>query len=428
VHTQKSAGQLGSTDVVGRPSGIEERPRAASPALSEATIEDLVRVVDELDADMGAIMPRYLARLHGLELPMLTTAPELTEPLARGSLAAFRDILTRLRTQAGPPVELPAEIANLTRAWARGGGDLVSLIDLLTYARARLWEEFEHAAERVVADGEARWRVLKESHGLAAGYPGALAALTRRVFEAECQPGLMPGGADRAQLVARVLAGRTISDGELGYDLAQDHLAVIGWGRGAGDRIAALARHTRRELLTVNGPEDTVWGWLGGRAPATPAGMRALVAWQREQGGNVAFGEPAAAIEGFRAGHKQALAAHSVALATGDRVVRYDDVALLAIICRNPAAARDFVHRQLRTLVEPDERSKTMRRTLRVYLENGHSSTRTEAILDLHRNTVRRHLDGAEACLQHPIAERSAEVLLALRLTRFAQITGLHPD
>jgi hypothetical protein len=414
--------------VVRQRATAQPRLRVVPAALSEETIDDLVLVVDELDADMGAIMPRYLARLHGLELPTLADAPELSEPLARGSMAAFRDILTRLRTQAGPPVELPAEIASLTRAWARAGGDLVSLIDVLTYARACLWEEFEHAAEHVVANGEARWRVLKESHSLAAGYPAALAALTRAVFEAACRTTLVGGRADRAQLVARLLAGRRFSRELLGYDLAQEHLAVIAWGRGAEDRIAALARHTHRTLLTVNGPEDAVWAWLGARGPSTEASIRALVAWQREQGGNVAFGEPEAGIAGFRAGHKQALAAHTVAQATGDRVVRYDDVALLAIICRDPAGARDFVHSQLRQLAEPDERYKSMRKTLRVYLENGQSSKRTEAILTLHRNTVRRHLDGAEACLQHPVAERSAEVLLALRLTPFAQTSGLHPD
>jgi len=425
---QESAGQRGSNDAVGQQSGTRGRLRAVPAALSEATIDDLVRVVDELDADMGAIMPRYLARLHGLELPMVAGAPELSEPLARGSIAAFRDILTRLRTQVGPPVELPAEIASLTRAWAGAGGDLVSLMDLLTYARACLWEEFEHAAERIVADGEARWRVLKESHGLAAGYPAALAALTRAVFEAECHPTVVRRGADRAQLVARLLAGRSVSGGQLGYDLAQEHLAVIAWGRAAEGRIAMLARHMQRAVLTVNGPGDAVWGWLGAWGPCTAASMRALVAWQCEQGGNVAFGEPGVGIEGFRAGHKQALAAQIVAQAIGDRVVRYDDVALLAMICRDPASARDFVHSQLRELAEPDERFKSVRKTLRVYLESGQSSRRAEGVLGLHRNTVRRHLDTAEDCLQHSVAERSAEVLLALRLTPFAQASGLHLD
>jgi PucR C-terminal helix-turn-helix domain/GGDEF-like domain len=413
----------GPAAVVGRPLTAQPQPRGVLGALAEETIEDLVRIVDELDADMGAIMPRYLARLHGLELPTVVSSPELSEPLARGSMAAFRDILTRLRTQAGPPTELPAEIATLTRAWGRAGGDLGSLTGLLTQARACLWEEFERTAERVVSDGEARWRVLKESHGLAAGYPAALAQLTQELFEAERRTAFVRAQANRGELVERLLAGHAISSEELGYDLAQEHIAVIAWGAGAQARLAALAVHLHRTALIVAGPEETVWGWLGSQGPSADGSMRALVAWQREQGGNLAFGEPQAGIEGFRASRKQALAAHTVALATDQHVARYDDVALLALICRDPAAVSDFVHGQLGELAEPDERHTRLRQTLRVYLEHGHSIKRAAAILTLHSETVRRHLDAAEQCLCHPIDERSAEVLVALRLTAFAHRT-----
>jgi DNA-binding PucR family transcriptional regulator len=105
--------------------------------------------------------------------------------------------------------------------------------------------------------------------------------------------------------------------------------------------------------------------------------------------------------------------------------VRHDDVALLAVMCRDPTTARDFVQRQLGELVEPDERHERLRETLRVYLEHGQSIKRSAAILALHNETVRRHLDAAERCLRHPIDERTAEVLVALRLTAFARRSAL---
>lgn len=294
-------------------------------------------------------------------------------------------------------------------------GDLVSLIDLLTHARAFLWEEFERAAERVVDDGEARRRVLKESHALAADYPAALAQLTRDLFEAEGRTASERARVTRSELVERPLAGHPITGESLGYDLGGDHLAVIAWGDGAQARVSNLGARAGRNTLAVPRPGDVVWGWLGG-APVEENAMRALLAWQRDRDGRLVCGEPGAGIDGFRASHRQALAAHMVALATGERVLRYDDAAALALICRDPAIAADFVARQLRALATTDERHGRLRETLRVYLEHGQSIKRSAALLGLHYETVRRHLEAAEQCLRHPVDERSAEVLLALRL------------
>ncbi len=311
--------------------------------------------------------------------------------------------------------ELPAEISGLTRAWAAANGDLVLLIDLLTHARALLWEEFERAAERVVDDGEARWRVLKESHALAADYPTALAQLTRDLFETERRTVADRGRVARAEVVERLLAGHSIAGDSLGYELDGHHIAVVAWGEGAQARVSELGAHADRSTLAVPRPGDVVWGWLGG-GPLGEDAIRALLAWQRDRGGQLVCGEPDTGLAGFRASHRQALSAHTVALATGERVLRYDDAAALAMICRDPSMAADFVARQLRALGTADERHGRLRETLRVYLEHGQSIKRSAAILGLHYETIRRHLEAAEQCLRHPVDERSAEVLLALRL------------
>ena len=109
---------------------------------------------------------------------------------------------------------------------------------------------------------------------LAAGYPTALAQLTGELFDAECRPAPVRRQADRAELVGRLLTGRAIGSEELGYDLAQEHIAVIAWDRGAEERIAALALHLHRATLIVEGPGSVVWGWLGGRGPSTLVEMR----------------------------------------------------------------------------------------------------------------------------------------------------------
>jgi hypothetical protein len=341
----------------------------------------------------------------------------------RGVTALLHDILERLRKRSGAPTELPAELAGLTRAWAQAGGDVACLVELLTHARACLWHELERVAERAVGDAEARWRVFTDAHRVMADYPRALDQLVRQLFDTECRTSLARRRTDRAQRVKRVLVGDSGTGDELGYDLSQEHVAVVASGIDAEVRVATLARRAGRTLLSVDAPDGAVWGWIGARAPLARTALRELVSWQRGQGGEMAFGEPGAGVNGFRTSHEQALEARRIAQATGDPVVRYDDVTLLALASRDPDAATEFIARELQDLATPDMSNQRLRETLQVYLEHGQSIKRTEAVLGIHRETVRRHLDAAEQRLLHPVAERSAELLVALRLLPVVRAT-----
>jgi sugar diacid utilization regulator len=221
---------------------------------------------------------------------------------------------------------------------------------------------------------------------------------------------------DRGRRVARILAG-DVSDGDdLGYDLSLEHLAVVAWGAEAATRVKALALRAGRHVLLVDGPGDNVWAWLGGQGELHEDEVADLIRWQRNEGGHIAFGESASGVDGFRVSHGQAVQTRAVALARGDTAVRYDDVALIAMTSHDRNLAAAFVAHELRDLAASDIRSRELRETLRVYLENGQSVNATQALRGLNRNTVRHHLDEAQAKLRHRIVDRSAELLFAMRL------------
>jgi hypothetical protein len=230
--------------------------------------------MDELYADVDTLVWRCLAGRDDGGLHAVNGSGPLSQARVHGVTAVLHDILERLRKRSGPPTELPAELACLTRAWAQAGGDVAGLVELLTHARACLWQELERVAECAVGDAEARWRVFTDSHRVMADYPRALDNLVRQLFDAECRTSLARLRADRVQRVKRVLAGDSETADELGYDLSQEHVAVVASRIDAEVRVATLARRAGRTLLSVDGPDGAVWGWIGARDPLARRSLR----------------------------------------------------------------------------------------------------------------------------------------------------------
>jgi hypothetical protein len=208
------------------------------------------------------------------------------------------------------------------------------------------------------------------------------------------------------------LHGRWAEPDELGYDLAYHHLAVVADTPSALDR---LARRAGRERLEVRVPGGGVWGWLGGQERISDTEVDSLVAWQRQEEGRVAFGDPASGMSGFSESHWQAREAAAIAEAWGEPVVRFADVLLPIVLRREPNLARNFVDRELGVLARPDQRMRQLRATLCAYLEHGQSVSAAAASLQCDRKTIHRRLHAAERLLCRHVDDRSGELLVALR-------------
>jgi GGDEF-like domain len=217
----------------------------------------------------------------------------------------------------------------------------------------------------------------------------------------------------RLRAVLRALDCQWVDPGELGYDLASHHVAVVA---DASSSLDPVVRHTKRQLLRVQAPDGQIWGWLGGPTSLSEGELDALVASLGPSDARAAFGEPAQGIAGFAVSHHQALEARAVAVATNQRAVRFADFRLLITVLRDGDLVKGFIERELGELDRPSERMRELRETLRAYLEHSQSVSAAAALRRRDRKTIERQLRSAEQLIHHRVSDRSEEVLIALRV------------
>jgi DNA-binding PucR family transcriptional regulator len=146
---------------------------------------------------------------------------------------------------------------------------------------------------------------------------------------------------------------------------------------------------------------------------------RALRDLKPPPGVAAAFGSPRSGLQGFRLTHREALEAKRVSTAIdGEAVTTFDDVGVLVLASRDRELAHAFVEGHLGPLSSDDEKSKRLRETLRIYLQERGSPAATAARLRLHRNTVVKRIEKAEQLLDMPIDRGSLSLRVALELAR----------
>ncbi|MGW0248317.1 PucR family transcriptional regulator [Nocardia goodfellowii] len=223
----------------------------------------------------------------------------------------------------------------------------------------------------------------------------------------------------------------------LGYRLAGQHLAFVLWTDepggdipGDGEAIGLLDRVAARlagalgtaRLLTVPAGASSMWAWAGLDDAdrivklAGPGGLSSLTELV-EAPVRVAFGVPGAQVAGFRASHREAVAARNVAeraTSGGPRVHAYRDVEIAYLAGADDAAMRGLIGRELRPLAGRDGNAARLRATLHVYLQCHRSPEAAAKLLGVHKNTVRYRIQRIEELLGYPIEERSLALETAL--------------
>ncbi len=136
-------------------------------------------------------------------------------------------------------------------------------------------------------------------------------------------------------------------------------------------------------------------------------------------GVRIAIGEPARGIAGFRQSYNEATHARRVAELAArppGTITRYARVALTALSTVDADQARTFVHRQLEGLAATDDTTSRLAATLRTYLDEHASRTRTAKRLSIHENTVTYRIKQVEEILERDVEVRSLELRVALAL------------
>jgi DNA-binding PucR family transcriptional regulator len=389
------------------------------------------RLADELERRAGSYAELVLERIAD-EVPELIGDDRRRELARAGSQALLREFGTALRHELGATrYHAPAAALAYGRHLAREGLPLAAI--LRSY---RLGQEvlFERAAELALEEPENEQPVVALARIVALSFRFADGAMTDVAQEYETQRELFIRGtlAQRAATIRRLLAGRTVdlasAEQVLGHRLDGTHVAIVAWSAdpradaqtiaaAAGALVRAIGRG-RPLIVTETEGEATIWTtpvttppYADHLSSLLPAGMRAAIS------------RPESGVTGFVKAKRQADLARSVAGGRGGAAVTlYDNVALAAVLVRDPDAARAFADDELGQLGAPTRAAGELRDTLRALFANRYDQSRTADGLGVHRNTIAKRMRRAEAILGRPITARPRELEAALLIAEVIAI------
>jgi hypothetical protein len=366
-------------------------------------------------------------------LGILRTVPELSKGSnPEGDLRiALTSHLPGIRRAFGDPSSI-ASLPNEAEAWSRqlvhDGGSVTAALRSFERGHADAW--------RVIASAlkESRWGLSPEVRADAMEYASArlfdyATTITAQAISAYLDEQAMLERQDepsRLRAVSGLLQGDLdprMAERSLAYRLDASHTGYTLWDATGADRVnldrAASELGIRIEPwqhLIVRSDTGCLTGWLSCKASSLQSGVNS---WKPPPGIHAAFGSTRWGLSGFRLTHREALEAKRVSQAIGGQpVTMYDDVGVLALASRDTELAYAFVETHLGSLSADDEKSRRLRETLRVLLEERGSPAATAARLQLHRNTVVKRIEKIQDSLDTPIDRGSLNLRVALELAR----------
>ncbi|ACU38290.1 helix-turn-helix domain-containing protein [Actinosynnema pretiosum subsp. pretiosum] len=328
----------------------------------------------------------------------------------------------RLSGVRRPPDALAHDVEAAVRTHVERGFDLDGPLTLIRMAHAGITRDLmgrcdppEGPAHRVAA--------LRElSDGLFDAVE-VLCGLVSAGFSRERQRWRGGLAGQRRELVRRVLRGEHVPEdratGRLGYDVTQQHLAVLVRSeterRGADLERAALrllgrAGCTARLLVPAGAAELWAWG-------AQPDAGAVLAGTPLPDGVRAATGLPAPGLAGMRASHLQAVTAAGIGARAGAAGVHeYRDLELVSLLAAHETAAAAFVARELGPLAEDSPTARALRATLKSYLDSDRSPAAAAKNLHVAKNTVLYRVRKAERLRGSPLGENRLRLHAALHL------------
>jgi len=308
----------------------------------------------------------------------------------------------------------------------RRGMPLSVLLRSYRLGHAWLWDEWSHALQERVEDSGELAAGQDQSSAFMFAYVDKVS--DRLVEEFGNERERMVRGAEqlRAETTRAILGGEPVDEevasSRLGYELRRHHVAIRVSSGASAVRGLERAVHEAAAILGAGDPLVVASGaarfdvWQGSfDLPATDG----LEGYEPPPGVLVAFGTPAAGIEGFRSSHAEALQAarvRSLAPGTSPSVIAYGRVELVSLLASDLPRARAFVAAQLGPLSSTAEPAERIRDTVLAFLAAGGSASQVAKQLYVHPNTVAYRVKRAEELLGREVTEDSVELACALTL------------
>lgn len=366
------------------------------------------------------------ARCGGTATAWAVQAAAGLEPCGEGALPELvaLSVVLRLGSDAELPSPVVAEAESLVRRHVERGLDLGRGLGLIRLAQGRITRALLESCARI-EDPDARTSAMTEVSARVFAAVDELSLLVSDQFAAERERWLAGPVAEQRAVVSSIVRGEPVdlerATRKLGYDLRQNHVALVLW---APDDCAPELARTAARLLTRLGCQsalqvpmggDRLWAW-GMRPSGDVEELAPLLAARPAV--QVAVGLPGAGLAGFRASHEQAVAAAELGMRASapGRVHSYRSLELGALLARDVQAAADFVHRELGALAENSPSAQALRATLKCYLDHDRSVATVAALLHVAKNTVLYRIKRAEQVRGRPLGDNRLQLHTALYL------------
>jgi len=404
---------------------VKETWEEPGPEVGEQIRSTARRVLEDPDELFAAMDSAVLQAV-----PALAADPAIAADAGASNRAnMLRWLRANVRDPGGHvPPDLTPEALDIARDVVRRGIDQEALLTGYRQGQNTAFRHWMRVATEEASDAATLGPMLEaSSRSMFVFVDDILAGLHARM---ELEREELVGGrlAHRVQTVNLVLEGAPITEERastrLGYELARDHVALVVWtpeapvaGQGSLEQMAddlARAAGAQRPFSMPAGTA-VLWAWM---APPDPPGLDVIRA--AAEGGppgvSVAMGTPAAGIGGFRRSHEEAVAAQRLAARGGrdQRLVAYEEVEVVVLAAADEARAGRFVASTLGELA--DAKEEELRETLRVFLRERGSATRTARLLFTHRNTTLNRIARAEALLPRALSGNELGVAVALEI------------
>lgn len=384
----------------------------------KAVAEAVRRRIPEIASDIEREVVAQVPESHGKDDPILS---EKERP---SIVSALTGIVNGLASGRRLPDSASDAALQEARVVAQAGVDLHALLKTYRVGQAITWNAILEEAMRVIPDDERRVAVLRQASDFHYAWNDKVTEGVVATYQAEYNAYFFRSqDRKRRAVVSDLLRGVPTDTELLGYNLRTEHLAIVAWGRSPEANIRTIAQALEARHLTVSGTSGTVLGWLGGSSltRTLEAGTDAIKAMP---GTYLSLGEVSLGVEGFRLSHRQAWQAYRVNRIRPRSIVRYDEVALEALVLRDRQGMRDFVSRELRGLDEDEARTDLLRDTLKAYFKSGQNAASTASAIHVHERTVAYRLRSVEQRLGVSINSRRDEIAVALRLADILSAMG----
>ncbi|WP_259314051.1 PucR family transcriptional regulator [Capillimicrobium parvum] len=395
--------------------------------------DDLRSVATWLDAQRDEIVDDAMNRL-------IERVPEYFDDADPSLAAQARDatsvVLRDLAAGIGDGLTLPDPTASSVeeaKIAARTGVPWVVFQRGCNVLLSRWWELLYTEIGTWDLPAERRQRLVLVVSRYLFDYFDHAATELERVHAAERDRVMRIRDLRRVTLIRQMLDDIPVDEEDLGYPVAGTHVGAIAWGRDPDGAIGAMTARIGGATLAAPAPTGaSIWSWHSaqGLDETAHSALRGLAV---PAGTQVAIGDLATGVTGFRQTHREAMLAFRVAMGTDRAVTLYRDVQLEALVTNDIRLAKEFSARQLGQLNGADERSRALRETLRAYFATGHNGAAAAAALGVHERTVSYRLATIEKQIGCSILSRKDELALALRLHDLyarngtAAVNGLSP-